>query len=232
MRILIIEDEPPIAEYIERCTRSLLQGLIRRIDVVHTLDDARHHLRENKIDLCLLDLNLSGTDGYNLLKEVSTMPFQSIIISAYAEKAVTAFEYGVVDFVPKPFTVERLQKAFDRFLGKSPAPAHMKYLVHRLGRENRLLAIDKIVFFKAVRIFVQAHLQDGGKVLLDKHMNGLEHLLPDRFLRIHRSYIVNADWIECYQHSGVSRYRMRLKDGTVLPISRSRYPELHRLLKK
>ncbi|MBN2399557.1 MAG: response regulator, partial [Candidatus Aminicenantes bacterium] len=141
MRILIIEDEPPIAKYIERCTRSLLKGHIRRIDAVHTLEDARHYLRKNRIDLCLLDLNLSGTDGYELLKQALAMPFQSIIISAHAEKAVTAFEYGVVDFVPKPFTVERLQKAFDRFLKKDSAPGCTKHLVYRRGKENHLLAV-------------------------------------------------------------------------------------------
>ena len=231
MRILIVEDEPPIAEYIERSTRSLLQGLIRRIDVVHTLEDARHHLRENKIDLCLLDLNLSGTDGYNLLKEVLAMPFQSIIISAYAEKAVTAFEYGVVDFVPKPFTVERLQKAFDRFLAKDNAAGFTKHLGYRLGKENHLLAVADVVFFKAVRIFVEAHLGHGRKVLLEKHLNQLERILPGGFIRIHRSYIVNIRHIGCYRHCGESRYRLQLKDGTVLPVSRYRYPVLKQILK-
>lgn len=231
MRILIIEDEPPIAEYIERCTRSLLQGLIRRIDVVYTLEEAEFYLRKKAIDLCLLDLNLSGADGFELLKKALAMPFQSIIISAHAEKAIRAYEYGVTDFVPKPFTSERLQKAFDRYLGKSPAPSHMKYLVYRLGNENRLLAVEQVVFFKAIRIFVEAYLGDGRKVLLDKHLNQLERVLPDCFIRIHRSHIVNIHHLENYQHSLENGYRLHLKDGTVLPVSRSRYRTLKQLLK-
>ncbi len=231
MRILIVEDEPPIAEYIERCTRLLLKGSIRRIDAVYSLEEARLFLRKNKIDLCLLDLNLSGTDGYDLLKQALAMPFQSIIISAHTEKAVSAFEYGVIDFVPKPFTIERLQKAFDRYLDKSSAPSQMKYLVYRLGKENRLLAVDDVVFFKAIRIFVEAYLGDGRKVLLDKHLNQLEHVLSADFIRVHRSYMVNIHHFDCYQHSGESRYRLQLKDGTVLPVSRYRYPALKEILK-
>ncbi len=230
MRILIVEDEPPIADYIERCTRSLLNDRIRRIDVVHTLDEADFILRKRRVDLCLLDLNLSGTDGYDLLKTAMSMPFLSIIISAHIERAVEAFEFGVIDFVPKPFTVERLQKAFDRYLEISAAPVHAKYLAYRLGHENRLLETRDVSYFKATRVFVEAYLHDGRKVLLDKHLNQLEQVLPDRFFRIHRSYIVNLDHIGSYLHTGASRYRMVLKDGTVLPVSRFRYRALHRFL--
>ncbi len=232
MRILIVEDEPPIADYIERCTRSLLKEKVRRIDVAYTLEDAGRHLRKQAVDLCLLDLNLSGSDGYDLLKQVLALPSQSIIISAHAEKAITAFEYGVIDFVPKPFTLKRLQKAFDRYLGKGPGSAQMKFLAYRRGSENRLLAVETVIFFKATRVFVEAYLQDGRKILLEKHLNQLERILPAGFLRIHRSYIANISHVDSYRHCGASRYRLQLKDGTFLPISRYRYPALHHLLKK
>lgn len=231
MRILIVEDEPPIAGYIERCTRSLLQGLVKRIDVVYTLEEAERYLQKKAIDLCLLDLNLSGADGYDLLKKTLAMPFQSIIISAHAEKAVSAFEYGVVDFVPKPFTPERLQKAFDRYLGKDAAPAPIKYLAFRLGRESGLLAVETVVFFKAIRIFVEAHLDDGRRVLLNKHLNQLNRFLPDCFFRSHRSYIVNIGHLRCFRPAGKGGYRLQLKDGTMLPLSRARYRALKQLLK-
>jgi DNA-binding LytR/AlgR family response regulator len=232
MRILIVEDEPPIADDIERCTRALLGERVRSIDVVYTLAEARQRLRNRAIDLCLLDLNLSGADGFDLLKQVLAMPQQIIIVSAHAEKAITAFEYGVIDFVAKPFTRERLQKAFDRYLGKGPGSSHMKYLVYRCGSENRLQEIDQIVFFKASRVFVEAYLEDGRKILLEKHLNQLERILPEGFVRVHRSYIVNIGHVGHYLHCGKSRYRLHLKDGTILPISRTRYPALHHLLKE
>ncbi len=232
MKILIVEDEPPIAAYIERCTRALLKPATCRIDTVHTLEEARAHLRSEPVDLCLLDLNLSGANGYDLLQEAMALPPQVIIVSAHAEQAITAFDYGVIDFVPKPFTPERLQKAFRRYRQKKPGPPHTKYLVYRLGYENRLLAIAEIAYFKATRIFVEAHLRDGRRVLLEKHLNQLERILPDSFIRIHRSYIVQIDQIDHFRPEPGARQCMHLKDGTVLPISRYRYKALRQLFKR
>ena len=76
MRILIVEDEPPIAEYIEKCTRSLLGMKIQELKIVYTFNDALEYLRKNGIDLCLLDLNLSGKDGFELLNRSVSKPFK------------------------------------------------------------------------------------------------------------------------------------------------------------
>jgi two-component system response regulator LytT len=229
VRILIVEDEPPIAAYIERCARDLLRPLPCRIDVAHTLEEARARLHGEPVDLCLLDLNLSGASGYDLLKEALARPPQVIIVSAHAEQAITAFDYGVVDFVPKPFTPERLQKALRRARARKPGPARAKYLVHRLGGENRLLPVEEVAYFKASRIFVEAHLAGGRQVLLEKHLNQLERVLPDYFLRIHRSYIINVRHVDHFGHAPDAGHRMQLKDGTVLPISRPRYKVLRRI---
>jgi two-component system response regulator LytT len=232
VKILIVEDEPPIAAYLERCTRALLQPAACRIAKVHTLEEAKAHLRGEPVDLCLLDLNLSGASGYDLLQEAMALPLQVIIVSAHTEQAITAFDYGVIDFVPKPFTAERLQKAFQRYRQKKQAAPRTKYLVYRLGCENRLLAIAAAAYFKATRIFVEAHLLDGRRVLLEKHLNQLERILPDSFVRIHRSYIVQIDQIDHFLPEQGTRQRLHLKDGTVLPISRNRYKALRQLFKR
>ncbi len=230
MRILIIEDEPPIARYIERSCRLLLESSAPDVSCVHTIEEARKFLARNRIDLCLLDLNLSGEDGFGILAEFSAMPFLCIVISAHGERAVQAFEYGVVDFVPKPFNKERLRKAFDRFLSRQDRPSPLKNLVYRLGQKNRLLPVDEIVYFRAARVFVEAVTTDGRKILLEKHLNQLERILPPPFLRIHRSFLVNTRFARHYQHLGMARYQLGLKDGTLLPVSRHRYASLKRWL--
>jgi DNA-binding LytR/AlgR family response regulator len=230
--ILIVEDEPPIAAYIERCLRSLLQPKPCRIEAVHTLAEARTRLRGEPVDLCLLDLNLSGASGFDLLQEALARPLQVIVVSAHAEQAVTAFDYGVIDFVPKPFTPERLQKALQRARARRPGPPRAKYVVHRLGGENRLLPVEEIAYFQASRILVEARLADGRKVLLEKHLNQLERILPDYFLRIHRSFIVNVRHVDHFGHEPGAGQRMRLKDGTTLPISRTRYKALRKLFNR
>jgi len=232
MRILIVEDEPPIAEYLEKCIWDILDSKIRNIHISLTLEEAFEYLKNNTIDLCFLDLNLSGEDGYEILKRAVSMPFHTIIVSAYTERAIHAFEYGALDFVPKPYNIERLRQAFERYFGRVEIPGLTKYLVFRKLNEHKLLAVENITFFKAVRYLVEAHLENGQVEYLDKPLNRLEHILPDNFVRIHRSYIVNLHFVEAFQHKDSGIYQVRLNGGEVLPLSRNRSRNFKNLLNK
>lgn len=222
MRILIIEDEPPIADYIEGCVRSLLGDTPLEVRSAHSLDAALKSLKDRPADLCLLDLNLSGKDGYEVLLRAAARPFHTIVISAHTEKAARAFEVGVIDFVPKPFSLDRLRLALDRYFGLRKSQAAAKYLTFRKKNRNSLLPIDEIVLLKAARYLVEARTRDGRRELLEKPLNRLEQILPGSFVRIHRSYILNLDYVDSYEHRGGSRYIVRLKSGEVIPLSRGR----------
>jgi two-component system response regulator LytT len=230
MRILIVEDEPPIADYIERSVRSILGAALREVRTAYSLDEALGALRERPADLCLLDLNLSGKNGYEVLKRASCRPFHTIVISAHTEQAARAFEYGVLDFVPKPFSLDRLRQAIDRYLGPGRSPKPARYLTYRKKNKNQLLPIKEIVLFKASRYLVEAQTKEGGRAILEKPLNRLEQILPDNFVRTHRSYIVNLDFAESYEHRGASRYSIRMKNGEVLPLGRGRLARLKGLL--
>src|SRR5690554_5041046 len=118
MNVLIMEDEPIIAQ---RNQRLLLEYYKThpnfhrgREKICATLEDGLDYLQENDVDLLLLDLNLNGKNGFDILKKFSVHSFHTIIISAYADLAIQAFEYGVLDFVAKPYDKERFFKAMDR----------------------------------------------------------------------------------------------------------------------
>jgi len=231
MRILIVEDERPIAKYIERTCHTILGTKITSIQIQHNLESASIFLVEHLIDLCLLDLNLNGEDGYELLKLAVSGSFHTIIISANTDRAVEAFNYGVLDFIPKPFTEERLQAAFDRYFDlQEKREIKTKYLSVRRGNQIITLSIDDIIYFKASGIYVEAHLTNGKKEFLDKTMDRLGQILPSRFVRTHRSYSVDLNQIESYGHHGGGTYKLTLKSGETLPLSRHKYKELHDLL--
>lgn len=232
MRILIVEDEPPNAEYLKRSICDILDRKIHNIHISLTRGEAFEYLKAHTIDLCFLDLNLSGEDGYDILKKAVAMPFHTIIVSAYTERAIEAFEYGVIDFVPKPYNIDRLRQAFDRFFGRVEIPGQMKYLVFRKRNEHRLLVVEDIAFFKAVRYLVEAHLENGKAEYLDKPLNRLEQILPKNFIRIHRSYIVNLHSVEAFLHKDSGRYQVRLKNGEILPLSRNRSRNFKHFLDK
>jgi CheY-like chemotaxis protein len=116
MHIVTVEDEPLLAKRIMRLTHELLGEKLTKLKWFNNINDAEDYLADNPIDLLLLDLNINGRNGFDLLKMASTGGFQTIIITAYAEQAISAFEYGILDFVNKPFSKVRLQKALDRLM--------------------------------------------------------------------------------------------------------------------
>lgn len=230
MRILIVEDERPIARYVEDLTRECLGERVTSIRVCHGLEDASGHLSKQAIDLCLLDLNLNGEDGFDLLKQAAAGSFYTIVVSANTERALEAFQYGVIDFVPKPFQRARLQEALDRCTGSSGRAAFpVRVLAAKRGRDLRLVPVDRVRFFRAADNYVEAHLYDGSVELLDKTMGHLERILPPRFRRVHRSYVVDGDQIRSFGHVGGGCYEVRLEGDVVVPLSRVCARELRQL---
>lgn len=228
MQILIVEDEPPIAKYLARVCRSLLGDQIRDIKLCYTLENAAAFLAEHAIDLCFLDLNLNGRSGFQLFSAALAGSFHTIIVSAHTDQAIHAFQYGVLDFIPKPFDEARLDLALQRFAGRqAPEVRDMRWLSVRKNQGFQKLGLDQVHFFRAAGAYVEACLVDGRTELLDKTMDRLAQLLPDRFLRIHRSTIVALDQIEEYGHCGGGRYRVVTKQGLELPLSRTKFKNLH-----
>lgn len=227
MKILIVEDERPIARYIERLCRELIGEPIKSTHLCFTLAQAQLFLVENPVDLCLLDLNLNGNDGYDLLKLTLAKAFHTIIISANVDRAIEAFGYEVVDFIPKPFTDDRLRQAFDRYFTRlKQKQITTPCLSVRKGSRNVLVQLDNIIYFKAAGIYVDAHLRNGQIEILGQTMDYLENILPARFVRIHRSYLVDVDQINAFGHAGGGNYQITTKTGEKLPVSRQKYKEL------
>ncbi|CAM2011500.1 LytR/AlgR family response regulator transcription factor [Acanthopleuribacter pedis] len=231
MHVLIVEDEPPIAKYLARLCRTLLADQLAHIELCYTLDAAAAYLAEYSIDLCFLDLNLNGRSGFQLFSSALAGPFHTIIVSAHTDQAIHAFQYGVLDFIPKPFDQNRLDLALQRFSGRvAPAVREMKWLSVRKAGGYQTLALEDVVFFRAADAYVEAVLADGRCELLDKTLDRLEQLLPDGFLRIHRSAIVALARVAEYRHCGGGRYQVTTQSGQVLPLSRTKYKQLHALL--
>jgi two-component system, LytTR family, response regulator LytT len=227
MNILIVEDEALAARRLLRLTNELLGTDRCTVHICGSIPDAEQYLTDNVIDLLLLDLNLSGENGFDLLSRFTSGAFHTIIVSASFDQALTAFEYGVIDFVPKPFTKERLQKAFNRFEAERvPNGSRMKYLSVKNQGAIRLIPIENVRYFKGADDYVEIHLIDGSYDLYSKSMDSLIQLLPDRFIRIHKSYIADISLIKQVIVHGGGKYEAELSNETILPVSRSFYPAL------
>ncbi len=220
MRILIVEDEALIAQRIERLTREILGAQLRQLTTKASLEGARLHLSEFPVDLLMLDLNLNGKNGFQLLEESVASSFHTMILSAYTEKAILAYEYGVLDFIPKPFGKSRLQKAFDRYSNKAyRAEIPVKYLAVRKKQKLELVEVKDICYIKGAGNLSELFLTDGQSLLHDKSLHHLAKLLSVDFERIHKSFIVNLKMVKSIS----GKYEILLRNGECIPISRTKF---------
>jgi len=222
MHVLIVEDEPVIARRIARLTRSILDDADLAIETAGHLDAAQAALDRDDIDLLFLDLNLHGADGFDLLKTSVAGAFHTIVISAYTDRAIEAFELGVLDFIGKPFGRERLAQALRRLRTDARTDPSARYLAVRTNRRVTLIDVERVHYLQGAGSYSELVLRDGSTELHDKPLKRLVTLLPSDFVRIHRSYVVRMSAVAHFHTREGSRYAVELHDGTTLPVGRTR----------
>lgn len=222
MRVLIVEDEPAIARRIERFTREVLGGLAA-LEVCARLDDAERTVDRAGFDVVLLDLNLQGRDGFALLERAAAAAFHTIVISAHAERAIEAYDRGVLDFVAKPFDRARLERAYRRLLDRTRSDGGARVLAVRKHGEIVLVPVADVRYVKGAGSYSELVLRDGRTELHGKSLDGLSLLLPPIFERIHKSYIVRLDEVTRVHVREGTRHDVELRSGERLPIGRQRY---------
>jgi len=227
MKILIVEDESRIAKRIERMARDILGNTLQSLTHINTLHEALTFIENNVIDLILLDLNLNGEDGFDLLTTAVSGSFHTIIISAYKDQAIAAFEYGVLDFVPKPFNRDRLEQALNRAMTKEKTwTDKIKLLAIKKRGRIQLIAVENVLYVKGAGAYTELFLADGTKELHDKSLEKLEQLLSYTFERIHKSYLVKMSEIKEIIVKPGSKYMAELKNGEFLPFGRTKYKDI------
>jgi len=227
MNILIVEDESRIAKRIERLTHDILGDSLQSLSHINTLQEALQFIETHTLDLVFLDLNLNGEDGFKLLATTVSKSFHTVIISAYQDQAINAFEYGVLDFVPKPFNKDRLEQALNRAFSKEPISTNKtKFLAIKKRKRIQLIPIADILYIKGAGVYTELCLADGKKELHDKSLEKLEQLLSHTFERIHKSYLVKISEVKEVIVASGSRYKVQLKNGELIPIGRTKYKEV------
>jgi DNA-binding LytR/AlgR family response regulator len=215
MRILIVEDEPLVAQRLERLVRAVLGTELQSLRTAATLDVAAARL--DKVDdmVVLLDLNLAREDGFSLLRRALAEPWSTIVVSGSTERALEAFELGVVDFVPKPFTVERLQIAFQRVRERRSGD-HTRHLAVAYAGHVELVPLAEVVAIHGDDDYSSVELTNGQRRLHKRTLTQLESLLPKEFMRVHRSHIANLKQVRRLEGRV-----LKLANGTEVSVGRA-----------
>jgi len=243
MRIVVVDDEP-----LSRAVVREFAAADADIEIAAECAngfEAVKAVAEHQPDLVLLDVQMPKLDGFEVL-ELLGRDQPVIFITAYDQYALRAFEVHAVDYLLKPFSAERFEAAMararERLRARRPTPVEeivrdgkartgpVERVLIRDGANVHVLPVDAIDYVEAQDDYV-AYKSGGKQYLKDQTLATVEATLdPARFVRIHRSYVLNIDRISKVELYAKDSRIAILRDGTRLPVSRAGYARLSELL--
>jgi two-component system response regulator LytT len=229
MKILVVDRDPRSVLLLEQLCRVILGDRLKYFAMADSLAAATARLDETTFDVVLLDPPLQPGDS-GILKSLAARTgrtVQTIIVSARTELALPAFESGVLDFVPKPVSRERLAKALRRVARPvTPVDPPERFLAARGAGRIDFIALEDLLYVEGDDKYSELVFANGRRNFHDKALGRLEATLPDSFVRIHKSYLVRFTMVSRLLVLKGSRYFAELKNGLRLPVGRSRYASI------
>lgn len=240
MKTAIIIDDEPLAINI---IKEFLKGHpIELLAECHDGFEGLKAIQQFHPDIIFLDIQMPKINGFEMLELVDDPP-SIIFATAFDEFAVKAFEQNAIDYLLKPFSKERFDKALEKFFQSDTSkpvqhvleqasvnPQQKNRVVVRDGSKIKIIPVSKIHYLEAADDYVKI-VADDGSFLKKQTMAFYENSLSEfHFIRIHRSYIVNSALI-----TGISLYEkdshiVRLSTGPGLPVSKTGYAKLKTVL--
>lgn len=251
IRVMIVDDEPIACRRIQRLLKAEPE-----VEIVKTANngrDAVEGIQKLNPDLLFLDIQMPGMDGFEVVKALDPEHLPHIVfVTAYDRYAIRAFEVHALDYLLKPFDEDRFKDALSRAKTQvmkdrnklinrgllslleemKPASKYLERLVVKTSGRVFFLKTEEIDWIEAQGKYVNIHVRKDAH-LVREGMNSLESSLnPRKFVRIHKSSIVNIDHIAQLQPWFHGDYRVILRDGTTLTLSRRFRQNLDQLLGK
>ena len=237
LKYIAVDDEPLALNKIDEFAGQI--PFLEKIGSFKNGLDAITFLTHNSVDLVFMDINMEGLNGFQTIELMRPRPLV-IITTAYSQHAIKGFDLDVCDYLLKPFSFERFVKSVTRAYDHSCSVANQVQIVtadnekkdyiflktdHRIQR----VLLNDIQFVKGMGDYLQVNLTDERMMVL-MNFEEIGNLLPKgRFLRIHRSYLINLDKIKSIdrRHVIIGEARIPIsqsyKDAFVLYLKRSKF---------
>lgn len=243
IKVLLIDDEP--------LARSVVKEYLQhypQISIVQECSDGFEGVKaimQHQPDLIFLDIQMPKINGFEMLELVENPP-AVIFTTAYDEHAIRAFETHAVDYLLKPFSRERFDKAVHKWMDRKQvpeqaltetlietaalAPGQNQRIVVKITGKIKIIPVHEILYLEAADDFVKIYTGEGA-FLKNKTMQYFENLLHDQqFIRIHRSYIVSINQVTRLDQYDKDSYQAVLRPGIKLPVSKTGYNKLKTIL--
>ena len=241
IKAILIDDEP--------LARTILKEYLQHypdIRVVQECNDGFEGVKaigQYQPDLIFLDIQMPKINGFEML-ELIDQPPAVIFTTAFDDFAIKAFETHAVDYLLKPFSQDRFDKAIQKWMATRKAPeaiseelletAHQPEertrIVVRKGTNIVILPVHTVQYFEAFDDYVKIHTREGF-YLKKKTMGHFERVLdPTQFVRTHRSFLINLQELTRIEPVEKDTHVVLLKSGVRIPLSQSGYTKLREVL--
>lgn len=251
-RILIIDDEA--------LARQRVRSLLEKREDVEVIGECRsgkeaiETITAEKPDLIFLDIQMKDMTGFDVMESLSSesVPL-TIFVTAFDQYAIQAFDVFAFDYLLKPFKEDRFYTSLDKAIEtlhqreQDEHVAQLRQLVGFLknqqqvpaeplalkqGNKISLVNMDDIRYIEASGYYIEVYVDTNKRLLLRESMtNMLEQLAAPNFMRIHRSTIINTNYLAEIQHTGAGDVVTKMKDGKTFRVSKSYKEELFKRLK-
>ena len=239
IKTLIVDDEPLAAGLVKEFLSAYPQFEV--VAICHDGFEALKVIQLFQPELIFLDIQMPKITGFELLELLENPP-AVLFTTAFDQYAVQAFDVKGIDYLVKPFSEARFAQAITRFLSQQKTktvPEAVDYpvseernkrIVVRVKNEIKIIQTQEVRYFEAEDDYISIHTQEG-KFLKKMTMKQLEESLdPEKFARVHRSFLVNLQEVAGLEPYEKESFLLRLRSGQKIPVSKSGYARLRQVL--
>lgn len=235
---VIIDDEKPARDALELMLSRYFPEKIKVLEKAESLKEGVFAIYKHNPNLVFLDIEMQDENGFNIFKYFQQVNFSVIFTTAYKEYAIKAIKVAALDYILKPVGVADLKETITLYEKKqlkgvnvesmeklinilNPVSSNIEKVALPTFNGFQLEKVNAIMYCEADQNYTKVFTIDGGKLLISKPLNTLENLLPgDIFFRIHKSYLVNLNYIKTY--SKTEGFHIILENGTKLDVATRR----------
>jgi DNA-binding LytR/AlgR family response regulator len=210
IKSILIDDEPLALEVLK--THLINYPKIEIVNTFSSALDAMNWLEMNQVDVVFTDIQMPGITGLDLVKNQYPAPHAVIFTTAHTDFAADAFEFEALDYLLKPISPERMEKAIKRLEeyiaikrgSNDDVSVKPDFVFVKVDGQFQKIAYNDILFVEAFADYVKIWISNEKRIVTLQTMRNMEASLPtDRFVRIHRSFIVSKNRIEAIQNNAV-----------------------------
>lgn len=220
MKCIIVDDEPLALDILEEYIKNInsLELVARCSNAI----EAFNFLNENEVELIFLDIEMPQLSGLEFIKNIKNPPMV-ILTTAYSEYALQGYELNIVDYLLKPISFERFLKAVNKInmknvsvqfnINKQEENKEPEYIFVKIKDRSYKIYFEDIIFIESQRNYIKIQTAEKEYICYQSISNFETLLPPDKFIRVHRSFIVSKEKISVLSASEIECGRYKIPTG-------------------